>query len=113
MACAIVGEADHLVARRKLGDAGTDLFDNPGQVAALARRECRGEHVVQEAFTDLRLAWVDPGGPDGHQQFAVAWCRPWDLDDVQDLDPAVLVEPDCAWHFTLPKFETLPITAGP
>ena len=98
VACALLGEPDHLRVDGDPVDAGTDLLDDAGKVGALARGERRGPALVEQALADRRLAWIEPGGPDPDQDLPAPRNRPLDVDDVQDVDIAVVIEPHRARH---------------
>jgi tetratricopeptide (TPR) repeat protein/transcriptional regulator with XRE-family HTH domain len=88
-----VDPADHVVADRHAGHALAELFDDPGQVTALPRRERGRPEGVQEALPDLRLARVDAGRLHFDDDLPWTWDRPRHLRHVQDIHSAVLVEP--------------------
>ena len=94
----VVGEADDLVAGGESGHVRARLGHDPGQVAALAGREHRRPSGVQQPLADLGLAGVDPCRLDLDQDMARARHRPGDVHHLQDVDPAVLLEPHCLRH---------------
>ncbi len=94
VARSLVGEPDDLVAGCELIDARTERLDHTGEVAALAGRERRRPAVFQQALPDRRLAGIDGCGahPDEHLPVSRRGIR--DVDDVQHIDVAVVVEAD-------------------
>jgi hypothetical protein len=96
-----VREADDLVADPESLDAGADLGDHAGQVAALAGGKCRRPTRVQKALADHGLAGVDPGRLHAHDDLALAGLPRLDVDDVQDVGPAVLIKSHRLWHLVL------------
>ncbi len=95
----VVDEADHLVADRERSDPGTEFGHDAGQVAALAGWKRRRRALVQFAAADLGLARVDAGCPHLDEHLPVPRNRPRHLSQVEDVDRAVPVEPDCFCHF--------------
>src|SRR5580704_2594537 len=93
-----VREPDHLVAGREFAGPGTDLLDDPGEVAALPGRERRGEQPRHRPRADDRLTDVDASRLHPDQDLPVPGHRAFHLLDPQHLDPAELVVPDCLWH---------------
>jgi len=98
LARAVVGPPEHLVARLEVADAGADLGDDAGEVAALAAGEGRGPAVLHRAAADGRFAGVEAGGLYLDNDLALAGVRCVDVDDVEDIHVAVTVESNCLWH---------------
>jgi hypothetical protein len=55
---------------------------------------------MQQALADLGFSRVDAGGSDTHQHPPGSRLRHGHLDHVEDLDPAVLLEPHRLRHGT-------------
>jgi len=90
----VVSPADDLVAGREVSHSRTDLGYDPGQVAALPGRERGGPPGVQQSRADLGLAGIDPRRLDLDQDLPRPRHRARHVHHLQDLDPAVLIEPD-------------------
>jgi hypothetical protein len=82
LAGAIVGEADHLVARPIARDRAPDLLHHTGEIAPLPGRELRGPSIGEGPLADRGLAWIDPGRFDSDQHLSRTGNRPLDLDDA-------------------------------
>jgi hypothetical protein len=96
----VVGEPDDLVPHGESRHARAGPGDDPGQVAAFPRRERGRPPGVQHAVSDPGLAGVDPGRLDANQYLLRSRYRVRNIDDLEDLDPAVLVEPHCLHRMT-------------
>ena len=97
----VIRPPEHLVTDREPGDAVAQLIHDAGQVAALPRRE-RGRPSRQQPPADLGLARVDPGCLHRDQDLTRAGHRTVDLLDVENICPAVPVEPDGLRHVRTP-----------
>jgi hypothetical protein len=108
--CGVAGtpktEPEHLVADGEIADPVPDLDDNSGQVAALTRGKRRGELLMQCADADSCLAGIDPGGANLDEHLACAGGWHIDIGHIQDIAPAISIEPDrarlCSCHADLP-----------
>lgn len=74
------------------GHLRPDLRHHTREVAALPRGKGGRETVVQHTTTDHGLTGVDPGSADVHEQLAGSRDGPRHITDLQDVDPAVLIE---------------------
>ncbi len=89
-------EPEHLVTDGEIADAVADFDDDAGQVAALAGGKGSRELLVQRAGADAGLAGIDAGGANLDEHLAGAGFGPLDIGDVEDVGPAVTIEPDRA-----------------
>jgi hypothetical protein len=96
MALPSVGPPQHLVTDGEPIDPLADLVDHTGQVTALTRGEGGREPGVEEALTDGGLSGIGAGSLDRNQDLTGRRIGHVDLGDVQDIQPAVLVESDCS-----------------
>ena len=94
----VVGVADDLIPGGEAGHSGTGLGHDPGQVAALAGGERGRPPLGQQAVPDLGLTGVDAGRLDLNQHLPRAGYRPRYVRHVQDVNPAVAVEPHGLRH---------------
>src|SRR6185437_3312874 len=95
VACAVVGPADHLVARGYAVHARADLLDHSGEVRTLAAGKRRGEDLADQARTDLRLSDIETGGADCHEHLVGPRLRTRHLTHLEDVDATVIVESNC------------------
>ena len=99
-ACAgsVVRPPEDLVADGEPGDALAPLFHDAREVTALTGRERGRPQLGQGPRPDFGLARVDRRGLDPDQHLPGAGDRAFHVDHLQDVYPAVLIEPDSLRH---------------
>src|SRR6266851_4786621 len=95
VACAVVGKADHLVAHGYALHACADLLDHAGEVRPFAAGKGRGEDLADPARTDRRLAGIDAGGADLHEDLVRPGLRTRHVTHLENVNATVIVESDC------------------
>lgn len=93
-----VNEPDDLVTNREAIDILAEFLDDPREVATLTGWKRRRPHAVKNSLSDARLARVDPGVLHPYENLSRARNGPFHFGDMQNTDPAILVEPYCLWH---------------
>ncbi len=96
---ALVGHAEHGVAGFEIGDAGADVADDAGEVAAENVRK-PVEFIAAAAAPDLGVGAVDAGRVDIDHHLAGPGLRVRRLAETQHLRPAVARQKHCFHAFS-------------
>jgi hypothetical protein len=98
----VAGKPDHLVAHREPDDSLAGPGHDSGEIAAFPGGERRREHPGQGPRANLGLARLDRGGLHPDQDLPGTRDRTVDLREMQNVEPAVLIEPDNLRHDRTP-----------
>src|SRR5260370_25409852 len=99
----LVRKTDHLIAHGKTFHSLTDSGNNACQVTALSGRKCGRPAIGKQALTDGCLTRINTGCLDIDKDLPRTRYRSLDIDNLQYVDPAILIKPDCFRHALTPS----------
>jgi hypothetical protein len=69
-----------------------NLINHPGEVSAWHIREGGREKGPKQSGADFPIGWIDPCGPDLHEDFPCSWLRLWYLLKSELICCAILMD---------------------